>query len=72
MKKILIVCVLLIVIACAKNKEVRMTDPNLNMKGFELYYQEELFTGIIIQQIPMRENEIRIKYKNGVPIEQEF
>lgn len=71
MKNILILCMVLIFTSCA-NKEVRMTDPNLEMKGFELYYKEELFTGTLIQQIPMTDSELKIKYKNGIPASQDF
>ncbi|GLI56641.1 hypothetical protein PM10SUCC1_21550 [Propionigenium maris DSM 9537] len=49
-----------------------MTDPNLEMKGFELYYKEEPFTGTVIQQIPLTDSELRIKYKNGIPTAQDF
>ncbi len=71
MKNILILFMVFIFTSCA-SKEVRMTDPNLEMKGFELYYKKELFTGTLIQQIPMTNSEIKIKYKNGIPAAQDF
>lgn len=71
MKNIIILSILLILTACS-TKEVRMTDPNLEMKGFELYYKEEPFTGTLIQQIPLTDSELRIKYKNGIPAAQDF
>ncbi len=71
MKNIIILSMLLILTACS-TKEVRMTDPNLEMKGFELYYKEEPFTGTLIQQIPLTDSELRIKYKNGIPAAQDF
>lgn len=70
MKNILILAMVLILTSCA-NREVRMTDPNLEMKGFELYYKEETFTGNLIQQIPLTDSEIKIKYKNGIPTSQD-
>lgn len=71
MKNILILSIILIFTSCA-NREVRMTDPNLEMKGFELYYKEEPFTGTLIQQIPLTDSELKIKYKNGIPASQDF
>lgn len=71
MKNLIIFSMLLILTACT-SKEVRMTDPNLEMKGFELYYKEEPFTGTVIQQIPLTDSELRIKYKNGIPTAQDF
>lgn len=57
---------LLSLVACT-NKEVRMTDPELQMQGVELHYQGEPFTGTLVQQIPLTESELRIEYKDGIP-----
>ena len=65
MKKILILTVALTFTACM-SREVRMTDPNLEMKGYELYYKGELFTGTVVQQIPFTGQEIKIEYIDGI------
>lgn len=65
MKKITLLIIILLFTACT-TQEVRMTDPELEMKGFELYYQDEPFTGTLIQQIPFTDDELKIKYKNGI------
>ena len=66
MKKILMGLMLLSLLACA-NREVRMTDPELEMQGIELHYQGRPFTGTLVQQIPLTDSKIKIKYKDGIP-----
>ncbi len=66
MKKILYLLIVISFIGCTRN-EVKMTDPNLQMQGVELYYKGEPFTGTLIQQIPLTDGELRIKYEDGIP-----
>ncbi|MFK4785074.1 hypothetical protein [Fusobacterium sp. MFO224] len=66
MKKFLILCVALTFTACM-SKEVKVGDPNLHLKGTKLYYKEKLFTGTLVQKVPLTEDKfIKIQYKDGV------
>ena len=66
MKKLLILCTALVFTACMK-KEVEMGDPNLELRGGKLYYREKLFTGTLIQRIPLTDKEfISVPYKDGL------
>ena len=66
MKKILILCVALAFTACMK-KEVKMGNPNLDMRGLKLYYKEKPFTGTLTQKVPLTEKKfIKIPYKDGI------
>jgi len=47
--------------------EIEISDPNLVLKGGKFYYKEKLFTGTLIQKIPLTDQEIiRISYKKGL------
>lgn len=66
MKKILLLCIALVFTACMK-KEVKVGDPNLDLKGGKLYYKEKLFTGTLVQKVPLTEDKfIKIHYRDGV------
>ena len=66
MKKLLVLCVALVFTACMK-KEVEMGNPDLDLKGGKLYYKEKLFTGTLIQKIPLTEEKfIKVPYKDGL------
>ena len=65
MKKILILCTALVFTACMK-KEVEVGDPNLELKEGKLYYRERLFTGELVQRIPLTDKEIKVQYKKGL------
>ncbi len=65
MKKILILCIAFLFIACMK-KEVEMGDLNLKLKGGKLYYKEKLFTGNLTQRIPLTDKEIKVPYEKGL------
>lgn len=66
MKKVLVLCSILVFTACMK-KEVEIGDPNLSLRSGKLYYKEKLFTGKIIQKVPLTEDKfIKMKYSKGV------
>jgi len=65
MKKLLILCIALLFVACMK-KEVEVGNPNLDLKNGKLYYKEKLFTGNLTTKIPLTDKEVKISYKDGL------
>lgn len=70
--KYLGIFILTLTLTSCTAKEVKMTDPGLNMSGMELHYKGKPFTGDVVQPIPFTDQVIRVKYKDGYPTEQDF